>query len=296
MIEPVDKTGNKSFHLAGIIPVAGQPMEFNFPWHPALNPLDINYLSLERAAYEAAMAGCETIWVVCHKDTQPLIRQCLGEWIYDPVSLKRMLGTDEIKRIPIYYVPIHPKDRQRRDCLGWSVLYGALSAYWISRKMSKWLTPDMYYTAFPYGVYPVEFLREHRTQISSRKKFLLESGGKTIKDGLPLGFTFDGEDFKTCRRLVRAESLNTFDANGKKLPMKKRHTARHFSLDKVFEGVIIDENTKQVEVPWFHDISTWCGYKGYIASGKKLDKPTEMKYNEWHGIGLDRWTDSGSEG
>ncbi len=284
MIESVNKSGLNSFHLAGIVPIAGQPLEFGFPWHPSLNPLDVDYLAIERAVYECAMAGSETIWVVCHREVQPLVKKTVGEWIVDPCSGQGPMATDTIRRIPIYYVPIHPKDRNRRDCLGWSALYGALSAYWISRKMSKWLIPDMYYTAFPYGVYPVEFLREHRRDISSRKKFLLKSEGKTIKDGLPLGFTFDGEDFKNCRRNVREESINMFGPDGKKLPIKKRYTARHFPLDKVFEGVIIGENSKLAEVPWFYDISTWCGYKDYIASGKKLDKYKEMKYNEWRTI------------
>lgn len=285
MIESVQKSGLNSFHLAGVVPVAGQPLEFDYPWHPSLNPIGVDYLAVERAVTECVVAGCETVWVVCHRDTQPLIRKRLGEWIHDPVSVVQGLKpTDNLRRIPIYYVPIHPKDREKRDCLGWSVLYGALSAYWISRKMSKWVVPDLYYAAFPYGVYPVEFLRSHRGDISSRKKFLLLSEGENIKNGLPLGFTFDAEDFKKCRAHVRAESTSLYDSDGNRLSMKERYSARHFPLDKVFENVIIGENTKQVEVPWFFDISTWCGYKDYIGSGKTLDKLKEMKYNEWNEI------------
>lgn len=284
MIDEVSKSGLNSFHLAGVVPIAGQALDFNFPWHSALNPLAPNYLAAERAVYECAMAGCETIWVVCHKETQPLVRSTLGEWIVDPASLKRgRFPSDNVRRIPIYYVPIHPKDRQKRDCLGWSVLYGALTAFWISRKMSKWITPDMYYAAFPYGVYPVEFLREHRKQISSRKKFSLLHQGQGIKAGLPLGFTFNGEDFKSCRKEVRDASTHLFNSDGERLSIKERYSARHFSLDKVFNSVNI-EHANSVEVPWFYDVSSWTGYTDFISSGESLTRPKEMKYNEWNEI------------
>lgn len=294
MIEtPVNKSLN-SFHLAGIVPVAGKELEFELPWHPSLNALDKDYLAIQRSVYECVLAGCETVWVVCHFDTQPLIKKSVGEWIVDPVSsADAFYSKDSERRIPIYYVPIHPKDRERRDCLGWSVLYGALSAYWISRKMSKWVIPDMYYASMPYGVYPVEFLREHRTNISSRKKFSLYYEDKNIKDGLPLGFTFDGEDFKKCRNFVRQEGTSLFDSDGNRLSMKERYSARHFPLDKVFKCVMMD-NVNRVEVPWFYDISTWNGYQQYIASGNQLKKPKEMKYNEWNKVQAD-WRDCPDE-
>ena len=78
-----------SFHLAGIVPVAGQKLDFNFPWHDCLQPIGKNYLAVERAVLECAYAGCETIWIVCHDDMQPLIKHRLGEYVLDPVFLQR---------------------------------------------------------------------------------------------------------------------------------------------------------------------------------------------------------------
>ena len=270
--------------MAGIIPVAGLETDFDQQLPEVMMPVDVGFTAIQKSVYECAMAGCETIWVVCHKETQPLVRSTLGEWIVDPASLKRgHFPSDNVRRIPIYYVPIHPKDRQKRDCLGWSVLYGALTAFWISRKMSKWITPDMYYAAFPYGVYPVGFLREHRKQISSRKKFSLLHQGQGIKSGLPLGFTFNGEDFKSCRKEVRDASTHLFNSDGDRLSIKERYSARHFSLDKVFNSVNI-EHANSVEVPWFYDVSSWTGYTDFISSGESLTRPKGMKYNEWNEI------------
>ena len=77
------------FHLAGIVPIAGQSLDFDMPWHDSLMPIAQNYLAVERAVVECAYAGCETIWVVCHDDMQPLIRHRLGDYAQDPVWVNR---------------------------------------------------------------------------------------------------------------------------------------------------------------------------------------------------------------
>ena len=73
MVEKGSENAN-IFHLAGVVPVSGVESDFGFPWHPSLNPVGKNYLAIERAVVECAWAGCETIWVVCDDDTQPLIK------------------------------------------------------------------------------------------------------------------------------------------------------------------------------------------------------------------------------
>ena len=66
-------TSSKNFHLAGIVPIAGQPFDFNMDWHDSLFPISPNYTLLDNAIAECAWAGCNTIWVVCHADTIPLV-------------------------------------------------------------------------------------------------------------------------------------------------------------------------------------------------------------------------------
>jgi len=263
----------KSFHLAGIVPVAGQPLDFKYPWHDCMMPIAPNYLAVERAVVECAYAGCETIWVVCNDDMQPLIRHRLGDVIYDPVLMARKyspMPTDERKPITIYYVPIHPKDRDKRDCLGWSVLYGALTAYHISRTISKWVIPDRYYTAFPYGVYEPDILRGFRKDISSRRDFFLSHQDKTVCDGEYLGFTFDAEGYFRYRDTVRHEGTGIrvpgqVGIPTKSLPLEERWSARFFSLDKVFKSAKLD-GAKKIDLPWYQKIDSWETYCGYAGS------------------------------
>ena len=291
-------TSEMSFHLAGIVPVAGQPLDYKFPWHDSLMPIAPDYLAVERAVVECAYAGCETIWVVCNDDMQPLIRYRLGDVIYDPVLMGRKFSSipaDERKPITIYYVPVHPKDRDKRDCLAWSVLYGALSAYSISNFISKWVTPDRYYTAFPYGVYEPEILRKHRKDISSRRDFFLSYKDKTVRDGEYLGFTFDADGFFRYRDTVRQEGTGVrvpgqIGIPTENLPLEKRWSARHFSLDKVFKSAKIEEAIK-IELPWYKKIDNWetfCAYAGSNES-KEIFRPAKciLSYGEWNPIGVD---------
>lgn len=275
-----------AFHLAGIVPVAGQSLGFDFPWHDSLMPIAEGYLAAERAVLECAWAGAETIWIVCHSNTQPLIKERIGEWIYDPSSLLEVgiFSSQRRRRIPIYYVPIHPKDRDRRDCLGWSVLYGALSAYHISKRMSKWLIPDKFYCAFPYGIYNPEVVKIFRRKISSKSTFCLTYNDESVITGEYLGFTFDGDDFKRCRRKVRREGTVVYDKSGELVPIEKRWSARNFSLDKVFSDVIIDTESR-VEVPSYYRADSWSGLLQYYSSGEPLAKPEFFKPKKWNKVG-----------
>tara|TARA_R100000008_G_scaffold86073_1_gene77777 strand:+ start:788 stop:1696 length:909 start_codon:yes stop_codon:yes gene_type:complete len=278
----------KTFHLAGIVPVAGGGVDFGFEWSDCMMPIAPNYTAVERAVVECAWAGCETIWIICNDDVSPLIRHRMGDFILDPVWANRSFDrfpSESKKIIPIFYVPIHPKDRGKRDSLGWSVLHGALTAFKIAAKMSRWLIPSRYYVAFPYGVYNPDILRQHRKKISSSEPFYLLYDNKTIRDGEYLGFTFDKDDFVKFRRVVR-EGTGFWDPDSdrrdgryptKSLPIEERYSARHFTLDKIFNCVILD-NAEVISLPWYFNIDCWDRYCNYMGSKEreKIIKPTKL--------------------
>jgi hypothetical protein len=224
---------------------------------------------------------------------QPLIRYRLGDYAQDPLRFnltRKTLPAEHERVIPIYYVPIHPRDRDKRDCLGWSVLYGALTAYWLSKTISKWVVPDRYYAAFPYGVYDPELVIPHRQKISSKKPFYVSYENKNIKNNEYLAFTFDAEDFKQARRIIRKEGTGEFpDYDAKeRIPIEERWSARFFELDKIFTHVTMEES-KVLDVPWYYNISSWDNLKNYLGSKNKLDRPENnvLGYHEWNLIGED---------
>ena len=288
-----------AFHLAGVVPVSGAKTDFEFEWSDCLIPITANYTAIERSVIECAYAGCENIWIVADDDISPLIKHRLGDFVVDPYSIKeghfRKYPAENWKTIPVYYIPINPKDRGKIDCYAWSILYGALTAYNICKKFSRWAIPDRYYVSFPFSIYPPQLAEEHRKDISSKRPFYFSSSGKTIKDGSPLGFTFNGEDFKRFRRVVRSgtgmyTSENLLDGKypQEKLSPDKRYSARLFTLDKVFESVTIDI-AKVVELPWYFEINNWDNYRSFLASQEsaEIKRPSKniLKSRELKRIG-----------
>jgi len=252
-------TTAKALHMAGIVPIAGQPLDFKMPWNDSLIPIAPDYLAAERAVYECAVAGCETIWVVCHVGTEPLLRKRLGDYIADPVTMKGVINPSMTRRdISIFYVPIHPKDKERRDCLSWSVLYGADNAFRISSFLSKWTIPTKYYCAFPYGILPDEIVWKNRSIIALNKKTIFSYNSSSIKDGIHMSFTFNQQDYKKCRDIIKNREINSWNH-------QERTNAREYTLAEVFSG-LDTSGADVIELPWFYEIDSWKKYCEYMSS------------------------------
>lgn len=255
-MEKVEKS-RRIKHLAGIVPIAGQPLDFEMPWEDSLIPIAPDYLAVERAVFQCALAGCETIWIVGHKGTQPLVRKRVGDIIIDPDSTFNHPGAyKDLKEISIYYVPIHPKDREKRDALGWSVLYGADSAFRVSKFISKWIAPEKFFCSFPYGIVDDKSIQDNRRILQSPDNVVFSSQGKTVKDNLHLPFTFGADDFFRCRDMVKHRQAREWGDNRK---------GKYYDLSIVFSGLDTD-NAQIIEPSWFHDISSWEKYKSYMSS------------------------------
>ena len=289
-------------HLAGIIPLANLEDKLGFPYHPSLAPVYGGYLAVEAAVHEAAWAGCNTIWIVCNDDVQPLVRHRVGEYTYDPAFMDRSkwdrFPSQSRKTIPIYYTGLLSKDIGKRDCYAYSIIHGAQMAIDVSRAVSHWADPDKFYVSFPMGVYNPKALGYYRKEINKPgKAFGWRYEGKTVKDGEHLGFAFTHENLKDFRKRIM-EGTGTYSretlANGfqKKLPSEERNSGRHFSLDKVFQDVIFNEQEGFLrDISWYHKIDNWTGYRDYLASEHWyiLKHPGKIytKYREFNQIGVD---------
>lgn len=287
----------KSFHLAGIIPIAGQPVDYNMDWSDALMPVAPNYTAVERSVMECAYAGCETIWIICNDDMTPLVKHRIGEWVKDPqYSSNKFVPKSAMleRRIPVYYVPIHPKDRHKRDCLAWSILWGAEAAHYVSSKISKWVKPDRYYVSFPHGVYFAWAPSKIRTYISSERGFYWSFNKKTVRDNELLGFTFNNEDLKFYKSELRRKSTGLTDGfNGPRLSEAERYSARWFTLDKVFGSANMEGSTS-IELLWYYRIDSWDGYCTYLGSEHrdKIHRPQKgtpilASNRTWNPLGED---------
>lgn len=267
----VMETNKHSKHIAGIIPVAGAPLDLNMPWHDSLTPIHENYHAVERAVHTAAAAGCSTIWIILNKKTQPLIKQKLGEWIYDPAHVwEKPYPFFNKREIPIYYVAIRPRDINRRDSQAWSCLYGAKVATYISRKISRWVIPKRFLVVSPYGIVSEETVKQNRLIIGGTQNVAFTYNGQTFLDNTHLPFTFQEEEYYACHNLFK----ENYSGND---------TEKRFS--DIFKPTDLSVYNK-IPVEWHYDISNWGGYSQFVGSGhnKLCSRPKYMVTHKWYGL------------
>lgn len=258
-------------HLAGIIPIAGQPLGFNMPWHDSLMPIHENYHAIERAVNTAAVAGCNTIWIVMYRESQPIIRKKLGEWVYDPESTwKNPWPWLQLKRVPVYYVSINAVDRKRRDSIAWSCLYGAKVASHTCKKISKWILPKRFLVVNPYGVISEEQMKNCRRDLRGSQEIVFNWDGKNFKDNLYTPFTFSQKQYEECRIYFRDRYSGD-------------ETMRHFK--EIFKPLSL-EKYKSIDADWFYNIDDWNSYSNFIRSehNKLCERPKYLVTHKWWGL------------
>tara|TARA_Y100001938_G_scaffold88678_1_gene121525 strand:+ start:317 stop:1198 length:882 start_codon:yes stop_codon:yes gene_type:complete len=275
-----------SLHLSGIIPIANYETDLNVSFPELLMPIADGFNLIQKSVHECALAGCNTIWIVANDDMAPVIRKIIGDWVYDPVYYKRDMESKFYsqlrKEVPIYYVGIKPKDQDKRDSYGWSILEGIHAAYMTSLKISKWLTPEKYYISFPFGLFDIYFIRQHRKIIRDKQKNLIfKYNGKSVIDNQYLPFTMTGEDFKLCRRAINQKTTREYlpplpdqKYPSRKLPLHQRWSARNFTLSEIYEPLQGSPHTS-VNLEWYYDASKWANYADYISSNNLIEKPLD---------------------
>ncbi len=268
-------------NMPAIIPVAGMDSEFGMEWDASLVLVGPNYTAIEASIYECIHAGCSSIWIVANDDVAPLIRHRIGEWATDIDSVQRgryiRFGTEKHQEVPIYYVPIHPRHRDKVDCYGWSVIYGVNVAYWVMIKMGRWTQPHQYYVSFPLGAMDPREVYKHRSLLRKNAPFYFSHKGKTVKDGMPLSFVLESDEWRRAKRKIITNSA-TYKAPPEGeyptelLPPEERQRSRRFTLAEVFGEA---ETGTHQEIEYFYDLTTWEEYVKFISSdlGKRTKRP-----------------------
>ena len=253
-----------STHVVGIVPLVTEPMDFNMDWHDSLMPIAPNYYAVERAVLECAYAGCKTIWIVANDDTTPLIRHRLGDYIQDPVWLRRQARFPSSKRtlIPIFYVPSPPQHNNKEFCISWTIIRGASVATDVGGGISKWIKPSAFYVAFPHG-------------------------DKSFKTNDMLGFTFNSKQLQEIQDRFRKTENSLL--LGQELDNEKEYFRDKFSLDNIFKCVIMYREGE--EIPWHYQIDSWDLYCKFLSSKEKSEMRHPGKlvisYRELNPIGVD---------
>jgi len=267
--------------MPAIVPVAGMNTDFGMEWDASLMSVAPNYTALEATVYECLHAGCSSIWIVANDDVAPLLRHRLGEWATDIDSIQRgtyvRFGTEKHQEVPIYYVPIHPRHRGKIDNYAWSAIYGVNVAYWVMTKMGRWTQPHQYYISFPMGILDPKEVLKHRSQIRKNPRLYFSHEGKTVKDGVPLSFVLDPEEWRRAKRkIVTNSAVWKAPEEGpyptEKLPPEEQLVSLSYGLADVFGD---GDDAPIQEMKSFYDLTNWDGYVKFISSelGKRTKRP-----------------------
>ena len=215
----------------------------------------------------------------------------MGEKVQDPVYDYRHFehNKGEFKRpIKIYYVPIAVRDINKRDNLAWSAIFGAKTANNIIKKISRWLTPDKFYIAWPYGWYNPSEVRQHRRAILEND-FAFQFEGKTVKDNLYLGFTLTTQQVDKLISEVKETSTGVWkdpEIREERLSVDERFSYRNFDLKKVFEHTAFEKYNLAATKEYF-SLDCWKDYCNYLSKKSEITKPKFLKYSEWNELGVD---------
>ena len=180
--------------------------------------------------------------------------------------------------------------------MGWGIINSSLYAQSVTKRLSDFTTPNMFYAAFPFGLYDPRTLLKHRKHISSKEKFYLSHNGKTVKSGSRLGFTFSFEDVRAINRHINSEGTGVYKQIGEfvkgdssawseRLPAEEQYSARFFSIEKVFAPLQLSDNI--VNLDWFYDMSTWENYKKFMGGKHFLKRPAPVSGGILPPIGVD---------
>jgi hypothetical protein len=95
-----------------------------------------------------------------------------------------------------------------------------------------------------------------------------------------MSFTFDEKDYFACKNILHQKDIVDWE--------RTKRGASFYDLKTGLSG-IDNEGEREIELPWFYDISTWDGYVKYLNSehanklkglSKNFVKFTKKRYNE----------------
>lgn len=250
-------------NVVGIVVVEGKNDLFSFPWNDCLMPITSEGdTALHRAVQECAYARVQSIWIVVNEYMQPIVKKTIGEYTFcmeavtHEVRVRPNSFRDHLKRIPIFYMQVNSEDRATNDSLGFNAVRAVSNIYKI-HKFSKWITPLNYYITFPYGLYNPVDAKKFRKHLTQGEDVFMEYDGKTIREGLPLGFSMNPKTWKMVYRDIWKRDTRIKFRNGKQTvkPSAERYHIRKYTLSDCFRSLNPQEKNSIVhKLDWFYEL------------------------------------------
>lgn len=256
----------KGFHLGGVIPAVDSFFEDDYQWPNVLTPVGGgSYSFLEFAIYKCLCVGCKTIWIGTKRKGYRLIREKVGEYAKSDIEIyEPMKDANSRVRVPLFYWHRSNPKNQKYELASVSCKVMERSTR-VMGKLSKHIRPNRFFVSFPGCVYDPHSLREFRKQRDSviTPKLLIESGGKTVKDGAMRDFVCQAEDQNVWDDALRDENMGY-------ISQKEAERSGH-GFEKIFSKFIDTDDTKRWDVGDLYEVDDWNSYREYMGSDLELE-------------------------
>jgi hypothetical protein len=277
-------------HLAGIIPLAGYKDNFKLHINDYTLPIGPTMTLAHLAVLNCSMINCDTIWVVVDSKTAPFIRKMIGDYIWSHFDVrtqrrrfnhkKRLLyenksasvNFNRVHKIPIFYIVLDPKEKDKWASLSWSILNGIQISKKISSSITTWVKPDKYYISFANSYSYHNFFEETKMcKTRIHRNFFWQNNGQTAVDGKFLNFCVTNATFKRMVRNFRKANAYVSDEeyDGVTKISKSRlrpNIAPNLELSILFEDIPIEDYDGMLKTPFYYDFSSWQQYAKFVSS------------------------------
>lgn len=262
----VRSTFRDSFHVAGVIPIAGMQSDLQYPIPDYLLPAGKNITMIDRSILECVYAGCNTIWIIANDDMKPILRYHLGDCVQDLQWHQKNEDLGKFRNamkqwIPIYYINVNPRVLNQVNNCGFNILMGIPMIKNIAHRVSNHAAPRKYYITFPQGLCAPGIFKMIRKYLRRDTPYYTRFEGKTFLDGLPLSFSMSDYNVVDWREGLRKRIIREAYQEGEGKP--KLSNIKDWPVHKILNHQMKLHNNF-FDLRAFYDASKFEGYRDYL--------------------------------
>lgn len=263
-------------HTAAIIPLYTSKRIYKTPLEDCEIKINYTMTAVEKAIVDASYMGVKTIWLICRPEMQRSLRKRIGDFIIDPFYSEKSL-IDSYRRIPIFFLPIPDRYRDRRDSVPFQVLWGSSYVFRLMNGISSWLMPHKYIFVSPFAMINHEEYKDYRTIIRNSENFNFINNGKSIDDDELLPFSFTYKEWLVARQRMK-EYLT--DVKGSLTNKDSIRSVLNLTMGHIFGNL---PDRKYYEIKEYYRIDSWMHYCEYIKGSNLVYKKPYIyeDYPKW---------------
>ena len=224
-------------HLCGILYVDRKYYEKPYP--DILLPLSDSANIIQYSVYCLASIGCRTIWIISNGEYSQSVKDCLGDYIPDPIAYKLNVDIKD-KLIPIYYMNTYVRGENEHSSTEYFLNTRRVLAK-TTRAVTDFLVPEKWFFSFVNNLYPLQELGKLKPIVLQDDKNFLDFRDKNGKN---VGYIIPNKDATMLHRIYensRETDLNKLTDN---FPKEKYYLFDTHTINSIKNYALILQDEK----------------------------------------------------